>query len=99
MKNALALLSALFDKKSTIQATVEEKEFRPFNLEQARNGAAFRLRSGKTFKIISLDHVVVGNPDLKVLIHVDDQPVPFCYYSDGFWNEYDDSGFDLVMVD
>lgn len=98
MKQISALLSALFERKPAVLVPIEQRLLRDFSLSEAQAGAEFRLRCGKPFEVLSLDHHDESNPLLKVRIQIEGQPLPFCYYENGYWNELDCSDYDLVMA-
>lgn len=98
MKQISEFLSALFNHKPAVLIPTEQRMLRDFSLSEALAGAEFRLRCGKPFEVLSLDHKDESNPFLKVRIQIEGQPLPFCYYADGVWNELEYSDYDLVMV-
>lgn len=105
MKHVSAILSALFHRSASgdisyiTPSPMDKKVFRNFSLQEARNGKPFQLRGGMPFEAISLDHHVDDDPRPRVLIEVKGQPLKFCYYDDGIWNENEYSDYDLVMID
>lgn len=105
MKHVSAILSALFHRSASgklsyvTPSPIDKKVFRNFSLHEARNGKPFQLRGGMPFETISLDYHVDDDPRPRVLIKIEGQPMPFCYYDDGTWDELEYSAYDLVMVD
>lgn len=105
MKHVSALLSAIFNRSPDGQLSyaipnpLEKEILRNFSLTEALAGKPFKLRGGMTFETLSLNHHIEDDPRPRVLIQIEGQPLPFCYYDDGIWNELDYSDYDLVMVD
>lgn len=109
MNALINLFKSIFTSKATFaDVVVPENEFvKPFVLKPifsafshyaASNGAKFQLRNGLPFKLISLSHQEPGDWRPRVLIHIEGESHPRQYYSDGNWDELDESGYDLVMV-
>lgn len=77
----------------------ENKVFRDFNYDEAVNGALFQLRNGKAFELVSFTEPHHGGKQdyTSIMIRIAGENFNRWYYRDGFANELEPCGFDLVM--
>lgn len=77
----------------------ENKVFRDFNYDEAVKGALFQLRNGKAFELVSFTEPHHGGKQdyTSIMIRIAGENFNRWYYRDGFANELEPCGFDLVM--
>lgn len=98
----LNIISSLFKKKELNNniPSVTEKAQVPFDINLAKKNHPVCLRNGTPCIIEEItddDQVIVSFSEKDYPFSKNGKNFLFCYYDDGFFNELEESPFDLMM--